>query len=283
MKAGLCFGIAAAALLLTIQLYSQTPRELVEQAVKAELAANKDDHSRWRYLQEEKLPAETLSVVVETDNGSLKQKIEENGKPLSPEAAAAEQKRVHAFVHDSNQQQRQRKNGEHDDQSATRLLEMLPRAFTWRLMSGTPGWVTLAFAPDPAFQPPDMESRVMSAMAGELVVDRKQHRIRTMRGTLLREVDIGFGLLGKMRQGGTFDVERREVAPGLWQITETHVHIDGKALLFKTIGEQEDEINSRFSRVPEGTTLEQALSLLDAPPFPSPATAQIARSPGRGR
>lgn len=102
----------------------------------------------------------------------------------------------------------------------------------------------------------------MSTMAGQLVVDRVQHRIRTIRGALTQDVNIGFGLLGRLRQGGTFDVERRELTPGLWQITETHVHIDGRALLFKTIGQQQDEINSEFTRVPDTTTLEQAVSML---------------------
>ena len=34
----------------------------------------------------------------------------------------------------------------------------------------------------------------------------------------------------------------------MWQITETHVHIGGHALLFKTIGEQEDEVKTEFRR-----------------------------------
>ena len=37
---------------------------------------------------------------------------------------------------------------------------------------------------------------------------------------------IGFGLLARIKAGSTFDIERRQVAPGVWQITETHVHIE---------------------------------------------------------
>ena len=119
----------------------------------------------------------------------------------------------------------------------------------------------LAFAPDPNFHPPDMQSKVLGTMAGELVVDKRQQRIKTMRGKLTQDVMLGYGILGRMKQGGTFDVERREVKPGLWQITETHVHIDGKALFFKTIGQQQDEIQTEFHEVPKGTTLEQAAEM----------------------
>ena len=49
----------------------------------------------------------------------------------------------------------------------------------------------------------------------------------------MEDVTIGWGLLGRLREGGTFRVERSAGAPGLWQITETHVHIEGKVLFFK--------------------------------------------------
>jgi predicted metalloprotease with PDZ domain len=51
----------------------------------------------------------------------------------------------------------------------------------------------------------------------------------------------------------------------MWVITETHVHITGHALFFKTIGQQEDEVKTEFTQVPQGTTLEQALGMVAAP------------------
>jgi len=74
-------------------------------------------------------------------------------------------------------------------------------------------------------------------------------------------VTIGWGLLGRLHEGGTFRVERREVKPGLWQITETHVHIVGRALFFKNIGQQQDEVQTEFTQAPDATTLEQAVEL----------------------
>jgi hypothetical protein len=153
----------------------------------------------------------------------------------------------------------------HDEHDATELMNLLPRAFVWKVESETPETFVLAFRPDPGFHPPDMESRVMGEMAGTLVVDKAQHRIKTMKGKLTEDINIGFGLLAKLHQGGTFNVERRQVAPGLWEITETHVHIEGRALFFKTIGQQQDEVKSDFTLVPLGTTLEQAVGMLQTP------------------
>jgi hypothetical protein len=39
------------------------------------------------------------------------------------------------------------------------------------------------------------------------------------------------------------------------------VHIEGKALFFKTIGEQQEEVQTEFTQVPAGTTLEQAAEM----------------------
>ena len=102
-------------------------------------------------------------------------------------------------------------------------------------------------------------------MEGDLVVDRQQHRIVRIvriRGKLAHDVEIGFGILGKLRLGGTFDVQRSQVAPGFGQITETHVHIDGRALLFKTIGQQTDEVKYKFEPVAPSITLDEAANMV---------------------
>jgi hypothetical protein len=93
---------------------------------------------------------------------------------------------------------------------------------------------------------------------GDLVVDSSQQRIVSLKGRLIHEVKFGGGLLGELKAGGTFDIERREVSPGEWQITETHVHLAGRMLLFKSVSEQEDDEKSNFKLLPSDLTLEQA-------------------------
>ena len=90
----------------------------------------------------------------------------------------------------------------------------------------------------------------MATMAGTMVVMHNGNHIRTFRGALTEDFRIGFGLFGKLYKGGTFDIERREVGPGYWEITETHVHIIGHVFFFKTIGEQQDEVKSDWKPSP---------------------------------
>jgi hypothetical protein len=236
-------------------------KEMVRIAVKTELAASQNDHSQWRYRDEEKSENDTVSIVVQTDKGSVKRLIAKGGQPLSEAEARAEDQRVQSFIRDPDKLAKQKKDAVQDDKNATELLNMLPEAFDWKVQSEDEQRVTLHFMPNPGFHPPDMQSRVLGEMVGELVVDKGQHRIETISGRLGQDVMIGWGVLGRLHEGGTFRVERREIAPKLWQITETHVHIEGRALLFKNIGQQQDEVQTEFTPVPVGTTLEQAAEM----------------------
>ncbi len=202
----------------------------------------------------------------ETPDGSVSKKIEMNGQRLSGDALEKEDARIQAFVMSPAQQAKKRKDSQQDDKQATSLLKMLPEAFLWSVKKDSGDTVELGFVPNPDFTPPTMASRVFAAMAGEIVVNKSQNRIQTIKGRLMSDVKFGWGLLGKMDAGGTFDVERRELAPGIWQITESHVHIGGHALLFKSIGEQDDEVKSGYKRTPQEMTLERAAEFLKGEP-----------------
>jgi hypothetical protein len=260
--------VLAAALTATAPVLAQAgdphAKQLIEAAVKSELAADDSDHSNWTYRDHDKTAdRDAVYLVVETPAGSVRRMIELDGHPVNAETQRAETDRINHYIHDTYAQAKARRASEHDDAQARQLLEMLPNAFLWTIKSETPDFVTLGFRPNPDFHPPNMEARVMGTMAGELVIARDDNRIRTLRGALSDDVKIGYGMLGKLRHGGTFDIERRELAPHIWQITETRVHIEGRAIFFKTIGQQEEEIKSDW-KPSTAKTLEEAAKQLNA-------------------
>ncbi|HXE05730.1 MAG TPA: hypothetical protein VN579_07070, partial [Bryobacteraceae bacterium] len=103
---------------------------------------------------------------------------------------------------------------------------------------------------------------VFAAMAGDMTVDDTQHRIAKLKGTLIHEVKFFFGIFGNLQPGGSFEVQRKQLAPNIWQITEAHIHIHGHALLFKSISDQEDDVKWKFKRLPDQYTFAQAEKLL---------------------
>lgn len=236
---------------------AQDARALISSAVKTELAADKDDHTAYSYLDHDVTPEhDTLMYVVETPQGLVKRKLEDHGHKLTPAERKADDAKIEQLLKDADAQAKQNRDETHDDDQAEKMLKLLPHAFVWTLAAATAETYTLNFKPDPAYEPGDMESRVFAVMAGQVVIARPSNRLVSMRGKLTSDVKIALGLFGKLQQGGTFHVERREVVPGHWQIVDTNVHITGH-VFFKTIGSQEDEKKTGF-KVATAKTLEQA-------------------------
>ncbi len=229
-------------------------------AVQTELAADKNDHTAYSYLDHDVTPDhDTLYYVIETPQGDLRRKLEDHGRKLTAEERRAEDMQAQKLIHDAGEQARRRRDEAHDDNQAEKMLNLLPLAFEWTIVATTPEKVTLTFTPRPGYQPDDMEAKVFAVMAGQVVVARGSNRLISMQGKLTSDVKIAYGLFGKLQQGGTFHVERREIVPGHWQIVDTNVHISGH-VFFKTIGSQEDEKRTDF-KVSTARTLAEAYTL----------------------
>lgn len=236
--------------------------EMVRQAVASELDANRTDKSIWMYRESDVTSVKNaVYMTIETPQGTLRHLIELNGRPLSPQASAADKRRIENYINDPAAQAKARRASAHDDAQAEELLKMLPQAFIWTKGGESGDSDTLNFRPNPDFDPPDMQSRVMGIMEGQMIISKEGHRIRTLKGKLSDDVRIGWGILGKLDRGGTFDIERRMVGEHHWQITETRVHIGGHALLFHTIGQQEDDVKTDW-KPSTAQTLQQAAQQL---------------------
>jgi len=238
----------------------EAPRDIVRQAVQTELTANREDHSHWLYFEVDRRPSKTVKQwVAQARMASLDRVVERNGQTL---AEYQQRQEMNSFIHDSREQARQRKSGQRDEEQAAELVKILPDAFVWSSAGEKGSSILLHFRPDPEFRPSNLEERVFAAMEGDMAMDRKQHRIVSLKGRLIRDVKIGYGLLGELKAGGTFHVERREISSHIWAITETHVHIQGHALIFKSISEEEDDVKTHFEQIAETTSLEQAQAKL---------------------
>ena len=95
-------------------------------------------------------------------------------------------------------------------------------------------------------------------MTGDLVVDNQQHRICRIKGHLLHDVTFGGGLLGRLKERSSFALEQQQVGPLVWELSAIHVHLEGNALLFKSVSLQQDDKRSRFQAEPANVALELA-------------------------
>ena len=257
-KLGVFCGLAVLVqgLLWGVPTRAQGARAEVRRDVKVEMAADAADHSVWIFHDDDRKPGNHIvQWVAQTHRGDVKRVIERNGQKVSEQQ---QRRSIEAFIHDSEAQARQRRAAQKDARQADSLLKMLPDAFLWTEVSHDSKTTTFQFQPDPKFHPPDYQARVFAAMAGEMVVDNEQRRIAVFKGKMIRDVNFMWGILGSIQKGGWFEVDRQEIGPGVWEITQSHVHIHGHVLFFKTISQQEDDVETDFTREPDDVTLEQA-------------------------
>ncbi len=237
-------------------VHAQNPQQIIQQVVNTERAADQNDHSNWIYLEESDKPKEhVLQWVAATQQGNVERVLERDARQL-PEAEQREL--IQKYLHDSRAQKKQIEEDAHDNKQIDDLLKLLPEAFIWTQTGATATTTSLHFDPAPNFRPPTREARVFSSMTGDLVVDNQQHRICKVKGHLMHDVTFGGGLLGRLKERSSFALEQQQVGPSVWELTAIHVHLEGNALLFKSVSLQQDDKRSKFHPQTSDVTLEQA-------------------------
>jgi len=253
---------------------STNPAQLVRVVVGNELRSSEKDHSHWMYRDHDIEPGKNaVKQCVETSGGQLCRVLERDGHVLTPQEQEQEKKHIHDVVSNPGEQKKKQKAQQEDDRKAAELVNMLPNGFLYEYDGEQGDYTRLKFRPNPDFAPPSREATVFHCMAGTMLIDRRQKRLADLRGTLIRNVDFGWGMLGRLNKGGTFEVRRQDVGENHWVTTLLDVHIYGKALFFKTINAEQHEVDDNFKRVPDRLTLAQGASMLETPGLQASAKA----------
>lgn len=232
--------------------------QLLRKAVDGELKAQSNDHSHWKYEVTAKDPGgEKVKWVVETREGDLARLSSVNGRAITSEEQKQEDQRIQSLMHKPADRKKQQRAQQEDARQTENLFKMLPDAFDARFGERKNGLVEILIQPNPNFHPSSHEAEVFHTMEGRVWIDEEQNRLAEIEGHLVHPVKFFGGLLGHLDGGGKFHVQQSEVGSGYWEITLLQVDMRGKALFFKTISVQQNEIRSNFQRVPDNLTLAQ--------------------------
>jgi len=243
------------------------PQELVRRAAKNEIKAN-DYHQYFMYRDHvESKNHSVTKEVIETPQGGLASTITINGQPLTPEQRAKENRKLEKFANDAEARRKSLEASKEDDKRDELMLTSLPDAFLYTYAGTQPGpngedLVHLTFKPNPKFNPPNHETRVYEGMQGDILIDRKALRIAKIDGTLFKDVDFGWGILGRLYKGGKFYIEQRDVGSGRWETVRQTLEFNGKILMVKPLSISSTETATDFRPVPANLTVAQTLELL---------------------
>ncbi len=243
------------------------PIELVRRAAKNEIRAN--DIEQY-YMFKDNTDYKDHSItkeIVRTKQGGLSITLLLNGKPLTPEERKKEDAKLEKFANDPDARRKRRESNKADDQRAELMLTSLPDAFLYTYVGTDRGpngeqLVHLKFRPNPKFDPPNHETAVYQGMEGDMLIDRNAMRIAKIDGTLFKDVDFGWGILGKLYKGGKFRIVQRDVGGGHWEEVEETLQFYGKILMVKSLTIWSTETMTDFRPISSNLTTAQALDLL---------------------
>lgn len=252
---------------------SLTPTQaqvLVETALANELRAADTQSQLMRYQLRKISPhLTTTKGIIETKEGDVARLLSINDKPLSPVDEQTEFARLQELLNDPRKQRHRKQAEDADAARAMKVLRVLPGAFEYQYEGpgGAPsgGVERFTFRPNPQFSPPDLETQVLTAMAGELWVDPVQQRVVRLEGRLQQGVDFGWGVLGHLNKGGWIAIEQADVGEGQWRIVRFQMAMSGR-VIFKTRVFDTVEEEAYFAPLPPDITYQKAIGMLLANP-----------------
>lgn len=243
-----------------------TPLEVVNAMIAHEddTAAHRD---QYEFLSKER-SARTgghlwTERVVETSFGRVRFLLAVDGTPLNSEQEGAERGRLAEIVADPAAFLARERAQKDDEASARKMLDLLPKAFVFDNVRLKDGVWTMDFHPNPEYSPHGLQERVLCAMSGRVVIDAAQDRLMHVEGRLPQDVSIGFGLLATVKAGSHFSSERAD-EDGHWRTLHVLTAINGKAILFKSVGKDTEVTRSAFHYLQPGITVAQAVSLAES-------------------
>jgi hypothetical protein len=220
-------------------------------------------HGYWRFWVESHTSKESLrEEFIETAEGPISRIELSNGQPLDAEGRQLEQARLYRLLDSPAEQARHRQEYDDNEKRVGRIVAMLPDAFLFEYDGEENGCYRLRFHPKPDYPAHTIETRIIHAMSGELWVNAKYKRMVRLDGRLDQDVIFGFGILGRLYQGGWFSLQRTQVSFTDWKTQRFELHMNGRAILFKIITQEFSENRSGFAPVAARLDLVKGAALL---------------------
>jgi len=219
--------------------------------------------------------------ICETRDGDVARLMEENGKPLSAADEQKEQARLTELAGDPGKQRRRKQAEDADQARVLKVLRAMPAAFIYQYagpsagpdngLAAKPGESPatriekFTFKPNPTFSAPDLETQVLTQMAGEIWVDPVHLRVVRLVARLQQDVDFGWGILGRLNKGGWIEIDQADVGPDMgvdqWRTVHFQMVMSGR-VVWKTRVFDTTEDESQYQPVPLGLGYQKAIDLL---------------------
>lgn len=199
-------------------------RTIVARSVKA----NDADWAavpRYDFTEDDRTPKGTVASQVTMILGTpYYRRVMVNGKTLPADQSLAEQRRLEKTIAERRAESPQETAGriakyQKDRTRDHLLMSQLTAAFDFKFVREQPlgpyrVWVLKA-TPRAGYQPPNLETQVLTGMMGTLWIDTKTFQWVKVEAHVVHPVAIE-GFLAQVEPGTYFELEKAPVAEGIW-------------------------------------------------------------------
>lgn len=265
--------MASSAVLAAQNSKPAEPVELMRSVVANEVSAAQDTSVKFMFRSRRTTQKDVQNRIYAEANEALASLIiGHTDQPLTPQQEREEADKLAQLAKNPDRLRRKQEREKQEMEHTTRIMKALPDAFTYQYAGtenaesglGKSGvqLIRVNFKPNPSYTPPSTIEQVLQGMEGYILVDPVARRIARIDGKLVKQVNFGWGIFGRLDNGGTFRVQQADAGDGNWVVTQMTLKLTGKILLLKSLNLVSDEVFEDFQRLPDNLPFAKAVELL---------------------
>jgi len=254
-------------------------RSWVESAAQNELQIIKDNGKLPLRFRVHKIDSkgDIIREVIETRDGNVARLVERNGQKLTAEEDAAERDRLKEILASPGDFIRHHKRDDPIRTDSLQLVSQMPQAMIFTYVPGQPQLqgassrqIVIDFEPDTKYQTAETIDNLLTGVKGRMWIDAQSHHMVRIEGRITHPVNFGWGIVGKIGEGGTIVLEQAQAnASGdRWVYSQLNTHLSMRFFLVKTVEMNDKMIQYDFRPLPAVMSVQEAVRTLLAMPVP---------------
>ncbi len=211
--------------------------------------------------------------IIETRQGTVARLVQRDGQPLTAEQDKDERSRLTGLLDSPSDFIKHHKRDNAARNYSIQLVQQMPEAMTYTFAPGQPQrpnfagpQVVLDFLPNPQYKPPSLVCQVLTGLQGRIWIDRASKQILRVEGSVIRPVDIGWGMLARVYPGGTVELEQANAGGDRWTFAHLRENVTIREMMVKTVQQHTVMDAADFQLLPAPVDYQHAIRmLLDTP------------------
>jgi hypothetical protein len=154
------------------------------------------------------------------------------------------------------------------------LVSQMPQAMIYTYVLGQPQLpgaagrqIVIDFQPDQNYKARETLDDLLTGIKGRMWIDAQSHRVVRIEGTVQKDVNFGWGILGKINQGGTIVLEQANAAGDRWVYSRLDTHLTMRVVI-KTVAMNNQMTATDFRPLPGPISVQDAVHTLLAMSVP---------------